>query len=255
MTQLKAAITTALVLAQPSPDNPFFVVTDASDYTVGASLEQNTNTGRRPVAFFSHRLNDQERKYPVVNASCLLVLALRVWQHHLYGSNFTVACSTDHRPLQYFIKQSNLSLRPVRLQQYLSQFNLEINYVPDSTNAFAVSLFRHPELRLMLISAFLPYDQVLTEIKDGLHRTAEREHMISKGRAKSSTNFQSCHALVYYVHNGAHRLYVPDYHGLGCKLLYDFHDLEFAGHFSWNKTYNAIAQHYYWPDMLAAVQD
>ena len=57
------------------------------------------------------------------------------------------------------------------------------------------------------------------------------------------------------THNGAHRLYVPHYHGLRSKLLHDFHDLEVAGHFRWNKTYGAIAQHYYWLAMSAAVQE
>ena len=59
LTQLKAAIATVSVLARPNPDNPFFGVTDASDYGVGASLEQNTDTGSRLVSFFFHRLNDQ----------------------------------------------------------------------------------------------------------------------------------------------------------------------------------------------------
>ena len=253
---LKAAITAAPVLARPDPDSPFFVVTDASDYAVGASLELNTDTGRRPVAFFSHRLSDQERKYPVHERELFaIVLALRVWRHHLYGSNFTVACSTDHRPLQHFMKQSNLSPRQVRWQQYLSEYNLEVHYVPGSTNTFADGLSRRPDLRLMLISAFIPYDNVLSEIKDGLHQTPEGKRMISKGRAKCNNDFSYCHGLVYYVHNSAHRIYVPDYHGLRSKLLHDFHDLEVAGHFGWNKTYHALAQHYNWPDMSTAVQD
>ena len=179
--KLKVAIVAAPVLARPDPDSPFFVVTDASGYAVGASLEQDTASGRRPVAFFSHLLSDQERKYPVhVRELFAIVLALRVWRHYLYGSDFTVFCSTDHRPLQHFMTQSNLSPRQVRWQQFLSEFNLQVHYVPGSTITFADGLSRRPDIRLMLISAFVPVDDVLSEIKAGLHHTREGKHVFRK---------------------------------------------------------------------------
>ena len=95
----------------PDTEKPFVVVTDASDYGVGASLEQTDEQGRRrPVSFFSHKLNKCERKYPVHERELLaFVLSLRVWRHYLYGSDFTVHCKTDHRPLQHFLTQPNLS--------------------------------------------------------------------------------------------------------------------------------------------------
>ena len=52
---LKPALLTSPVLLRPQQDQPFVLVTDASDFAVGASLEQADETGhRRPVAFFSH---------------------------------------------------------------------------------------------------------------------------------------------------------------------------------------------------------
>lgn len=254
--ELKSAISAAPVLAHPDTEKPFYVVTDASDFAVGASLEQETDDGRKPVAFFSHRLSDQERKYPVHERELFaIVLALRMWRHFLYGSEFTVTCSTDHRPLQHFMSQANLSPRQVRWQQYLSEYNLEVNYVPGSVNSFADGLSRRADLRLMLVSAFIPYDEVLSEIKAGLHSTAEGKRMMGKGRSKSCSEFQLRHGLLYYVHKGAHRVYVPEFHGLRSKLLHDFHDLEVGGHFGRRKTYDALSQHYYWPDMAAAVED
>jgi len=84
-------------------------------YAIGVSLEQNTDSGRRPLALFSHRLNDQKRKYPIHEQELFaIVLAVRVKRYHLYGTDLTVACSTDHRPLQHFMKQSDLSPRQVR---------------------------------------------------------------------------------------------------------------------------------------------
>lgn len=254
--KLKTAIHAAPVLARADRDKPFHVVTDASDFAVGGSLEQDTPTGRRPVAFFSHRLSEQERKYPVHERELLaIVLSLRLWRHHLYGSEFTVACSTDHRPLQHFMTQSSLSPRQVRWQQFLSEYNLQVNYVPGNSNAFADGLSRRPDLRLMLVDAFTPFDSILSEIKDGLHKSSDGKRMMGKARSQFDTSYQLRHGLVYYTHDGLHRLFVPDHRDLRSRILHDFHDLEVAGHFGWRKTYHAIAQHYYWPGMTTDVQD
>ena len=76
------------MLLRPQQDQPFVLVTDASDFAVGASLEQADETGhRRPVAFFSHSLSPAERNYETYERELLaIVLALRTWRHYLEGS-------------------------------------------------------------------------------------------------------------------------------------------------------------------------
>jgi hypothetical protein len=95
---LKAAVADAPLLHPSDPCKPFYVVTDASDYGCGASLEQmNSRDERCPIAFFSHQLNPAETRYPVHERELLaIVLALRTWRHYLYGSDFKVVCQTDH---------------------------------------------------------------------------------------------------------------------------------------------------------------
>ena len=52
-----------------------------------------------PVAFFSHKMDRAECAYAVHERELLfIVLALRKWQHLLYGSEFAVVCKIDHRP-------------------------------------------------------------------------------------------------------------------------------------------------------------
>jgi hypothetical protein len=81
---LKQALLHSPVLVTPNSDKPFFAVTDASDFAVGASLEQEADgegNRRRPVALFSQSLNHAERKYPVHERKLLsIVLALRTWR-------------------------------------------------------------------------------------------------------------------------------------------------------------------------------
>jgi hypothetical protein len=120
---LKAAVLHSPFLLSPDPTNPYFVVTDASDFAVGATLEQECRREgmRRPVAFFSHSMTLAERRYPVHERELLaIVQALRTWRVHLYGSEFTIHCQTDHRPIHHFYTQSNLSARQLRWQTFIS---------------------------------------------------------------------------------------------------------------------------------------
>jgi hypothetical protein len=93
------------VLLRPDQGKPFFFVTDASDFALGASLEQEDEQGRRrPVAFFSHSLNAADSNYQTFERELLaIVLALRTWYHYLEGSTFKVICHTDHKPLVTFM--------------------------------------------------------------------------------------------------------------------------------------------------------
>jgi hypothetical protein len=81
-----------------------------------------------------------------------LAAHVRTWRRHLEGSEFEILCITDHRPLQSFLTQSSLSgcLMMATLKKcfigllflFLSDFNLDIAYVPGPTDAFAGGLSR-----------------------------------------------------------------------------------------------------------------
>jgi hypothetical protein len=53
------------VLAYPDPEKPFVIGTDASDFAIGATLQQDHGKGLQPVAYLSHKLSEAQRKYPV----------------------------------------------------------------------------------------------------------------------------------------------------------------------------------------------
>ena len=90
------------MLKHPDQELPFILLTDASDYAVGASLEHTDTQGQRqPCLFFSHSLISAERKYPLHERDLLaIVLALRTMRQYSLGSEFSVVCQTDHKPLQ-----------------------------------------------------------------------------------------------------------------------------------------------------------
>ena len=71
---LKQKLSDAPVLALPRPDFSFLLYTDASDFAIGGVLMQNQGDGPRPVAYFSRKLNDAERKYIVPDKEALALV-------------------------------------------------------------------------------------------------------------------------------------------------------------------------------------
>ncbi len=58
-------MTTAPILILPSPDYPFHMYSDASEFAMGGVLMQDQGQGLRPVAFSSKTLSDAQRKYDI----------------------------------------------------------------------------------------------------------------------------------------------------------------------------------------------
>jgi hypothetical protein len=125
-------------------DNKIFVTTDASDYRTGAVLSFGpTWETARPVAFDSMPLRGAELNYPVHEKELLgIVRALKKWRPDLLGSSFTVI--TDHRTLENFGTQKDLSRRQARWMEFMSQFDAKIVYVKGEHNTAADGLSRIP---------------------------------------------------------------------------------------------------------------
>ena len=69
----------------------------------------------------------------------LVVLeALMKWEDKLLGRKFTVV--TDHKGLEYFKTQLNLSPRQTRWWEYLSRFNYNTIHIDSTRNQVADSL-------------------------------------------------------------------------------------------------------------------
>ena len=75
---------------------PFQVETDASEFALSATLNQNG----RPVAFFSRTLSGSELKHSSVEKeAAAIVEAVRKWRHYLTGKHFTLI--TDQKSVAY----------------------------------------------------------------------------------------------------------------------------------------------------------
>lgn len=125
-------------------DNRIFVTTDASDWRTGAVLSYGpTWESAHPVVFDSMQLKGAELNYPMHEKELLgIIRALKKWCMDLMGCEFVVY--TDHRTLENFNVQRDLSRRQLRWQEFLSQYKCTINYIKGEDNTVADALSRLP---------------------------------------------------------------------------------------------------------------
>lgn len=112
---------------------PFQVETDASEFAIAATLNQDG----RPVAFFSRTLQGAEvRNAAVEKEAQAIIEAVRHWRHYLTSKHFTV--KTDQRSVSYMFDKSQKSKikndKIMRWRMELSCYDFDIIYRPGSEN-------------------------------------------------------------------------------------------------------------------------
>jgi len=132
------------------PSYKIFVTTDASDLRSGAVLSfGETWETACPVAFDSMTFKGAELNYPVHEKELLAIIcALKQWQSDLIGASFLIY--TDHKTLENFQHQKDLSHRQARWMEFLSQYDGRIVYVKGEDNCVADAL------------SHIPMDQVIS---------------------------------------------------------------------------------------------
>ena len=123
----------------------FIVYTDASGIGLRAILMQDG----RVMAYASRQLKKHEQNYPVHDLELTaVVMALKMWRHHLYGARFEVY--TDHKSLKYAFTQRDLNLRQRRWVEYLKDYDFELAYHLSKANVVANTLSRKSYMASLL---------------------------------------------------------------------------------------------------------
>ncbi|GBP71529.1 hypothetical protein EVAR_50589_1 [Eumeta japonica] len=119
---------------------------DASLEGIGAILKQIQPNGKeKPVAYFSKKLNEAQKKKKAIYLECLAIKeAVKYWQYWLIGKHFTVY--SDHKPLENMNIKSRIDEELGEFTYYLSQYDFKIKYAPGKDNLEADCLSRNPVL-------------------------------------------------------------------------------------------------------------
>jgi len=244
---LKAALTTAPTLKLPDLNEPFEVITDASDYAIGAVLIQ----GGRPVAYESKKLNKAEKNYHTTDKELLAVVhALTIWRCYLEGVTFKVL--TDHNPLTYLSTQKELSGRQARWSEKLSAFKFHWEYKPgvdnpaDPLSRICVLAmvtrghFRMPTNTLVRNPTLLPTGPIP---QAALTRAYTEDPWFGKSANTSSLVYQDG---LWWKNN---MLVIPNNAEIKMKILQNSHDAPHAGHPGRTKTLDFVSRYYWWPGL------
>jgi hypothetical protein len=135
---IKDDLANASLLVYPNADAPTCLMTNASDKSVGAVLQQYIDGVWHPISFFSKKMTPAETRYSTFDRELLAVyLAIRHFRHLLEGRQFHVF--TDHKPLTYALhtQSDRHSPRQQRHLDYISQFTSSIRHVHGKNNAVA----------------------------------------------------------------------------------------------------------------------
>ena len=145
----KYALSNVTALARPDFSKPFYVDVDTASTTgIGCVLSQRDDVddpdSHRPLAFWSRRLANEEKRYGVRDQECLgLSDALQNWRHLILGAR--IILRTDHHSLQWLLSTVHKPGTRVSGWALKAQgFDLEIQYVPGVKHVVADTLSRHP---------------------------------------------------------------------------------------------------------------
>lgn len=141
--EFKQALIAATTLAHSCEDATLALFTDASNKAIGGALHQSCGSSFQPLAFYSRKLSDTERRYSTYDREFLAIFAsVRYFCTYLEGRNFTIY--TDHKPLQFALAQvsENASPRVARQLEFVIQFTTNIRYLPGDNNVPADVLSR-----------------------------------------------------------------------------------------------------------------
>jgi len=243
---LKHCLTTTPVLRIPNLEQKFELFTDASDKSLGAVLSQNGH----PIAFTSRKLIDAEVNYPTHEKEFLAIInALRVWRHYLLDREIIIF--TDHKPLQYMETQTNLSKRQARWMETYAEFKPKIIYKPGVDNPVADALSRISAID----SSVYPDRKWLSQIKEAYQDDEKLKTIIEDiQHGKKMEKYIIEDDLLYKISGHYMRLCLPRNDKVILKALQLHHDINIAGHFGFEKTYETLKQYYYWKNMVEDVK-
>ncbi|GJS21721.1 putative nucleotidyltransferase, ribonuclease H [Tanacetum coccineum] len=234
---LKKAVMEEPVLRLPDVTMPFELHTDASDFAIGGVLMQDGH----PIAFESRKLNETERKYTVQEKEMTAIVhCLRIWRHYLLGSRFVI--KTDNIATSYFQTQKKLSPKQARWQDFLAEFDYQLEYKPGKANVVADALSRKAEFAAITQAQFFLQDR----IKEGLEHDPLAKKIIALAKDGRTRRFWLKGDMLF---TKGDRLYVPKWGDLRRVILKECHDSKWAGHPGIKRTLALVEGTYYWPRM------
>ncbi|GKB94349.1 reverse transcriptase domain-containing protein [Tanacetum coccineum] len=138
---LKEKLTNAPIMVSLDWSQPFKLMYNASDFSVGAMLRQREGKHFRPIHFGSKTLNNAQQNYMVTEKELLaIVFAFDKFRSYLVLSRIIVF--TNQYALKYLFAKQDAKPRLIRWILLLQEFDIEIKNKKGAENVAAEHLSR-----------------------------------------------------------------------------------------------------------------
>ncbi|GBG70417.1 hypothetical protein CBR_g6543 [Chara braunii] len=195
--KLKRALIEYLVLKVADPSLPFVVTTDASQYGIGAVLQQDDGNGYRPVEFMSARMPCEKVATSTYERELYaLRQALDHWKHYLLGRHFKVY--SDHETLRWLKTQAKMTPKLTRWAAEIDQFDFELKPVKGKYNVVADALSRRSDY----FGAVVHYLDIGRDLQEKVKQAYTQDNVVADALSRRSDYFG---AVAYQrpTHNNA----------------------------------------------------
>nr|VZH96017.1 unnamed protein product [Spirometra erinaceieuropaei] len=236
----RKALADTTVLVHPIPDAPLSIVADASNFAIGAALQQQTPTGTQPLAFYSAKLTSPQTRYSTFGRELLAIyLAIKHFRNYIEGRDFCIY--TDHKPLTYALSTSSdkYSPREARHLDFISQYTTDIRFLKGLYNQVSDCLSR-------------PGINAITRPSIDLERMAELQNQPTFSDSLQHTSLQleaiplstTPGTILCDVSRGASRPVVPN--EMRRDVFAALHNLAHPGI---RTTQRLVSERFVWPSM------
>ena len=257
VTETKRALLDACHRFAWDPKRPSRVTTDASGVGVGATLEQKIEgIGWAPIAFWSRKMSDAEKRYSVTDQEWLAVVeaVTQHWRHYLKGIRFLLR--TDHSPLRQLRrnKGEDFSNRQLCWFERLSEFCFEVKHLPGQNNKIADALSRAYVISALEIQGEgkRQYQLGIDQVKEAAKDDSKFQELLKTARDQPSCVWSI--NIDGLLEDGGGRLLVPQDSIFRTKIILEAHEPAFVGHFGVRHTKELVKRNWKWSSLDADVE-
>ncbi|GBG90892.1 hypothetical protein CBR_g51400 [Chara braunii] len=240
MKKLKQALIEYPVLKVADPSLPFVVTTDASQYDIGAVLQQDDGNAYRPVEFMSARMPSEKVATSTYERELYaLRQALDHWKHYLLGRHFKVY--SDHEMLQWLKTQAKMTPKLTRWAAEIDQYDFELKPVKGKYNVVADALSRRADY----FGAIVHYHDIGKDLQQKVREAYAQDPIYNelltrvKEAPKTEPNYRTTGGLLFEKTSVFDRLCIPNSEEICSLIMGECHDTE--GHFAVERTMAAAA--------------
>nr|GEY24146.1 putative reverse transcriptase domain-containing protein [Tanacetum cinerariifolium] len=234
-------------LALPEGSKDFVVYCDASLRGFGAFLMQR----EKVIAHASQQLRTHEESYTTHDLELgVVVFALRLWRHYLYGMKCIVY--TDHKSLQYILDKKEFNMRQRRWIELLSDYHCEIRYHPGKANVVADALSRKEREPIRVKALVMIVHLNLHEqVRNAQYEALEKKNVEAENLGRLIKTVFEIHPDGTRYHDK--RIWLPKFGGLRDLIMHESHKSKYSIYSGFDKMYQDLKQLYWWPNMKADI--